>query len=91
MSAIVGQPWKGKTYKELLIQYETVLLESWSHTATIRMSLAGKKVKFTDLHPYLSKGTGSSSVRIKLKPQKMFKFQKYRDGRRVSILDELMV
>lgn len=88
MSALVGQDWRPKTFKELLIQWEAVLLESWSHTASIRGCFATKKVSLTDLHPYVKKAM--SSTRIKIDPQKMFSFQKYRGGKRVSILDELI-
>ena len=89
MSAVLGQDWRPKTYKELLIQWEASLLESWSHTASIQAAFAGKKTKFEDLHPYLSQKTSGSSTRIKLQPKKMFRFQSYRGGERVSILDQL--
>lgn len=53
MSAVVGQDWRPKTLRELFIQYQAVLIETWHHTAHLKMmQVDTKKVKYDQLHPY---------------------------------------
>ena len=63
MSAVVKQDWRPKTLRELFIQYQAVLIEDWSHTASLQIihSDPKKKIKLSDLHPYM-KASGSQGA-----------------------------
>lgn len=62
MSAVVGQDWRPKTYRELFIQYQAILLESWSHTASLQAIHSTKKnLHISDLHPYMNANAGRQS------------------------------
>lgn len=70
MSAIVGQDWRPKTFRELFIQWQAVLLESWHHTSSIRASfISDKKIKYEDLHPYLE---ASSQSKVIIESRRVF-------------------
>ena len=72
MSAIIGQEWRPKTFKELFIQYQSYILEQWMHTASLRASFSmSKKTKIADFHPLLDKRGGSKEGFV-LRPRKIF-------------------
>lgn len=55
MSAIIGQDWRPKSYRELLTQWQAHQLDRWAHTAAIVRSNSGKKhVPYHKLNPYAS-------------------------------------
>jgi len=86
MSAIVGQEWRNKTLRELFVQWQLTLLETWNHTAHIKSCFADKKTNFHDLHPYLVK---SSSQQIPILPRSLFSRETEKDGVRISIMPEM--
>lgn len=88
MSVHIGQEWRNKTLKELFIQWQYHMLESWNHTTTIQSCFAGKNTSFSSLHPYMAtKGLGSQ--RIKVEPRPIMQIETHRNGQRVSILKEM--
>lgn len=87
MSALVGQDWRPKTLRELFIQYQAVLMETWHHTAHLKGCWAAKGVRYDKLHPYIVK---SNDDRIKVEGKPIFTTSGFNaDGERVSILKEL--
>lgn len=88
MSAIIHQDWRKKTLKELYIQWQAFLLESWHHTAHIKGCWAGKGTSYESLHPFLSRAGRATAIPIQ--PVNLFERVKMRDGERVSILDDLL-
>jgi len=65
MSAVIYQDWRPKTLRELFIQYQAVLLETWSHTASLQLIHATKKhIKLSDLHPYMKANAGNQKGTI---------------------------
>jgi len=87
MSAIVGQDWRSKTLRELFIQYQAVLLETWHHTAHLKGCWAAKNVRYDKLHPYINKDVPD---KIKVQNRPLFSTQTHNeDGERISILKEL--
>lgn len=65
MAAIIGQDWRNKTLTELFIQYQTVLLETWHHTAHIKGSVAlSKNSSYSSLHPYYAGRNTSKGIPI---------------------------
>lgn len=87
MSAVVGQDWRPKTLRELYLQYQAVLLESWHHTAHIKSCFATKKTSYEKLHPYV----GGASLRrgAVVKPISIFSRPDTFNGERVSIMREM--
>jgi hypothetical protein len=86
MSALVGQDWRPKTLRELFVQYQAILLETWHHTAHLKGCWAGKGVRYEKLHPYIKCATD----KIKVEGHPLFVTSGYNaDGERISILKEL--
>jgi len=65
MSAIIGQDWRPKTLRELFIQWQAVLMESWHHTANIKGVMASSKIAYEQLHPYMAKVSQGMVVKPK--------------------------
>lgn len=87
MSAAVGQDWRPKTLRELFIQYQARLLESWHHTAHLMGCWAAKNTRYEKLHPYVER---QQPERIRVRPLEIFSTASVnQDGERISILKEL--
>lgn len=72
MSAIIGQDWRPKTLRELVIQWQAYQLDRWQHTAQLTRIHCDKKVKYEDVHPYIKRGSASSTTRYTVKPKPLF-------------------
>lgn len=70
MSAVVGQDWRPKTFRELFIQWQSVQLDRWDHTAHVKGALSFSKVNFEDLHPYRASTNSGQAV---VKPVSLFR------------------
>lgn len=70
MSAIVRQDWRPKTLRELFVQWQAVLLETWHHTAHLKGCFSAKQgTNYSDLHPYIRKVKLTAIV---IKPDSLF-------------------
>lgn len=89
MAAHLGQDWRNKTLKELFIQWQYHMLESWNHTAHIKSCFASKGTTFASLHPYMSAKGSAEGTRLKVEPRPIMQLETHRDGERVSIIKEM--
>ena len=73
MSAIVGQDWRPKTFRELFVQWQVVLLDRWDRTAHITAAFSASKVSLSDLNPFRRAAQTSGKITTKLKSQSLFR------------------
>ena len=63
MSAIVNQDWRPMTLSELFVMYQSVLMETWHHTANLKGCFAGgKNTTYESLHPYMSSAKTKTGI-----------------------------
>lgn len=51
MAGTLRMEWRNRTLKELFVMYQACIMDSWHHTAHLKMMWAGKNPKYSALHP----------------------------------------
>jgi len=72
MAAVVQLEWRHKTLRELFVQYQAVLLETWHHTARIQSAFSTEKVPYEKLHPYFRSGSTQHPSSIPISTTSLF-------------------
>ncbi len=73
MSSDLGQDWRNKSHRELVIQWQKNRMEAWSHTSKIMWaivaSLGGnKKIGPLDFNPYIDQSAVHHQEKAPVKP-----------------------